>query len=68
MLNLFLFAVLCLSWGSTWVAIKVGVDEAPPLWFAGSRFVVAGVLILLLAALFIAVYLALRNPNGAKIK
>jgi len=25
-------------------------------------------LILLLAALFIAVYLALRNPNGAKIK
>jgi len=50
-LNLFLFAVLCLSWGSTWVAIKVGVDEAPPLWFAGSRFVVAGVLILSLAAL-----------------
>lgn len=51
MLNPFLFAVLCLSWGSTWVAIKVGVSEAPPLWFAGSRFVVAGVLILALAAL-----------------
>lgn len=51
MLNLFLFAVLCLSWGSTWVAIKVGVSESPPLWFAGSRFVVAGVLILALAAL-----------------
>jgi len=50
MLNLFLFAVLCLSWGSTWVAIKVGVSEVPPLWFAGSRFVVAGVLILALAA------------------
>lgn len=46
MLNYFLFLILCLSWGSTWVAIKVGVESVPPFFFAGSRFFVAGLLIL----------------------
>jgi drug/metabolite transporter (DMT)-like permease len=46
MMNAFLFLVLCLSWGSTWVAIKVGVEAVPPLFFAGTRFIAAGVLIL----------------------
>lgn len=46
MINAFLFLVLCLSWGSTWIAIKVGVESVPPLFFAGSRFLVAGILIL----------------------
>lgn len=46
MMNAFLFLVLCLSWGSTWIAIKVGVESVPPLFFAGSRFLAAGILIL----------------------
>jgi drug/metabolite transporter (DMT)-like permease len=33
--------VLCLIWGSTWLFIKVGLEDLPPLTFAGIRFVVA---------------------------
>lgn len=51
-MNVFLFAVLCFSWGSTWVAIKVGVATVPPLFFAGTRFVAAGLLILGAIAVF----------------
>ncbi|SDW00233.1 Permease of the drug/metabolite transporter (DMT) superfamily [Marininema mesophilum] len=40
------FILLCLVWGSTWLAIKIGVDHAPPLWSAGTRFFLAGVLLL----------------------
>ncbi len=36
---------LCAIWGSTWLAIKVGLGSLPPLTFAGIRFVIgAGVL------------------------
>ncbi|MDQ1013291.1 drug/metabolite transporter (DMT)-like permease [Streptomyces sp. V4I23] len=43
------FATLCIAWGSTWVAIRFGVTSMPPLWFAATRFIVAGLLLLLLA-------------------
>jgi drug/metabolite transporter (DMT)-like permease len=36
------FVVLCVCWGSTFVAIKEGVSSVPPLLFAGARFVLAG--------------------------
>ncbi|SFS52272.1 DMT family transporter [Marininema halotolerans] len=42
----FLFVVLCLVWGSTWLAIKIGVNHAPPLWSAGTRFFLAGLLLM----------------------
>ena len=32
---------LCAIWGSTWLAIKVGLGDLPPFWFAGGRFVIA---------------------------
>ena len=35
------FAVLCLVWSSTWLAIKVGLRDLPPISFAALRFVVA---------------------------
>ena len=38
---LFLYILLCLIWGSTWLAIKIGVSQAPPFYAAGLRFVVA---------------------------
>ena len=41
-----IFVALCLAWGSTWLAIKIGVGHAPPLWFAGTRFFAAGCLML----------------------
>jgi len=33
--------VLCGIWGSTWLFIKVGLADLPPLTFAGIRFVIA---------------------------
>ena len=33
--------VLCLIWGSTWLFIKLGLADLPPVSFAGIRFVVA---------------------------
>lgn len=35
------FVFLCLIWGSTWLAIKVGLDSAPPFYAAAIRFIVA---------------------------
>src|SRR3989440_10605376 len=40
------YLVVCVFWGSTYLAIKVGVGELPPFLFAGLRFLVAGVLLL----------------------
>jgi drug/metabolite transporter (DMT)-like permease len=39
------FAVIYFVWGSTYLAIRVGVAEIPPLLFAGMRFLVAGLLV-----------------------
>jgi drug/metabolite transporter (DMT)-like permease len=40
------FVVLCLVWGSTYLAIRIGVRELPPALFAGTRFLIAGLLLL----------------------
>ena len=37
-----LFALMCLIWGATWLAMKFAVASVPPIFFAGTRFVVAG--------------------------
>lgn len=42
-----LFAVMCLIWGFTWIAMKTGVTAMPPIQFAALRFVFAGFLLLL---------------------
>src|SRR3954454_21641005 len=45
-----LYALLVLIWSSTWVAIKIGLEDAPALLGAGVRFALAGVLLLGFAA------------------
>src|SRR6266403_4967473 len=35
------FAVLCVVWSSTWLAIKVGLRDLPPISFVAIRFVIA---------------------------
>src|SRR2546430_5503790 len=40
------YLVVCIVWGSTYLAIKVGVGELPPFLFGGLRFLMAGVLLL----------------------
>ncbi|MGH7645255.1 MAG: EamA family transporter [Gemmatimonadales bacterium] len=39
------YLLVCVFWGSTYLAIRIGVAELPPFLFAGLRFVVAGALL-----------------------
>jgi drug/metabolite transporter (DMT)-like permease len=41
------FATIYLVWGSTFLAIRVGVHEVPPFLFAGMRFFTAGIILYL---------------------
>ena len=43
------YLVVCVFWGSTYLAIKVGVMELPPFLFAGLRFLIAGLLLFSIA-------------------
>lgn len=37
--------ILCGIWGSTWLFIKLGLEDLPPITFAGIRFVIACVIL-----------------------
>lgn len=50
-----LFAIVCLSWGTTWLGIKIAVETVPPLTAAGLRFLIA-------FPLFLALTLVCREP------
>jgi drug/metabolite transporter (DMT)-like permease len=50
---LLVWLCLCLIWGSTWLGIKLGLRDLPPLTFAGIRFA--------LAAMVLGVIIALRR-------
>jgi drug/metabolite transporter (DMT)-like permease len=39
------FAIIYFVWGSTFLAIRIGVREVPPFLLAGMRFLVAGILL-----------------------
>jgi len=41
----FLFALICLTWGSTWVAIKIGLVGVPPFLGAGLRFLLSALIV-----------------------
>jgi drug/metabolite transporter (DMT)-like permease len=40
------YLIVCVVWGSTYLAIRIGVGVLPPFLFAGSRFLLAGILLL----------------------
>jgi drug/metabolite transporter (DMT)-like permease len=50
-----LYGLLVLVWSSTWVAIKIGLEDTPALYGAGLRFTLAGLGLLALAR-------AMRRP------
>lgn len=50
-LALLSYLTVCIVWGSTYLAIRVGVTDMPYLIFAGIRFSVAGLLILIISRL-----------------
>lgn len=37
--------IVCLVWGSTYLAIRIGVTHLPPFLFGGSRFILAGLIL-----------------------
>jgi drug/metabolite transporter (DMT)-like permease len=45
-----LYGLLVLIWSSTWVGIKIGLEDTPALLGAGVRFALAGVVLLIVAA------------------
>lgn len=42
--------LLCLIWGSTWLFIKLGLNDLPPFTFAGIRFVIASAILFAIIA------------------
>ena len=40
-----LYALICLIWGSTWLAIKVGLAGVPPFLAAGVRFLLSAAIV-----------------------
>ncbi len=46
--HLAVWLLLCLIWGSTWIFIKLGLDDWPPFTFAALRFLLASVILWLL--------------------
>ncbi len=41
-----LFAILCVVWGMTWLAMKAGVNAVPPGIFSALRWTIAGVVLI----------------------
>jgi drug/metabolite transporter (DMT)-like permease len=54
------WAAVCFFWGTTYLAIRVGLETLPPMLFAGMRFMVAGALVLL----FMRAWRGARLPRG----
>lgn len=44
------FAAICVIWGTTFAAIRVAIETIPTLLVGGIRFLIAGLLLLLIAA------------------
>ena len=55
------FTVVCLIWGSTWIAIKFAVADMPPLTASGLRFIVAAPVFLIACGVLRS---PLRYPRG----
>ena len=40
-MKIIIWLILCLIWGTTWVFIKIGLEDLPPITFAAARFILA---------------------------
>ena len=60
-LALIVWLCLCAIWGSTWLAIKLGLRDLPPLTFAGVRFAAAAVILFVISGAR-----GLRLPTAAR--
>jgi drug/metabolite transporter (DMT)-like permease len=55
------FTIICLLWGSSWAAVKIGLESVPPLLSLGIRFTVASFILGL-----IVLWKRLRIPTEKK--
>lgn len=62
MKTVFVWILLCAVWGSTWIFIKLGLDDLPPISFAALRFLLACALLLPILLIF-----KFDLPKGRKI-
>ena len=44
----FAWITICIVWGTTYLAIRIGVADLPPMLFAGLRWIIAGILMTVL--------------------
>lgn len=49
-MKVLVWMILCLIWGTTWIFIKVGLRDLPPITFAAARFVLAVAILLPIVA------------------
>ena len=60
-MNILVWVILCLIWGSTWIFIKIGLTDLPPITFSAARFSLAVVILAPLIRL-----LGFRMPSGRR--
>jgi drug/metabolite transporter (DMT)-like permease len=40
-MKIIIWLILCLIWGTTWIFIKIGLEDLPPISFAAARFMLS---------------------------
>lgn len=45
-MKILVWLILCLIWGTTWIFIKIGLEDLPPITFASVRFLLAVAILL----------------------
>ena len=46
--RIIVWLILCLIWGTTWIFIKIGLNDLPPISFASARFVLSALIVFLI--------------------
>jgi drug/metabolite transporter (DMT)-like permease len=44
-MNILVWLILCLIWGTTWIFIKIGLNDLPPFGFSAARFLLAVIIL-----------------------
>ena len=60
-MKILIWLILCLIWGTTWIFIKIGLEDLPPITFAAARFLLA-----LLILGFIILFQKIPLPNSKR--
>ena len=46
--RIIVWLILCLIWGTTWIFIKIGLGDLPPIGFAATRFLLSAAIVFLI--------------------